>query len=347
LVGQEEPTPYADTPVTVSNATPDPAGARTAHRDVGVNPARLVPFDALPVLEPLGLQHAWDVLDHDLGTLQKTSEETVQAALASARAGTVVNLNLPITQPDPPLFGRPAVERTVFTPDRNSLDDRLDSFYPQGSSQWDGLRHVRAREHGFFGGRTEDFRLGGGPLGIEHYAEHGIVGRGLLLDVVAHRRRQGRDYDPLAGETIEADELREIVAAQRVQLRAGDILCIRTGWIEAHRAADPDTRARLAQTIRVSGLAGSEDMARFLWNSHAAAVAADNPTVEVAPGDAAIGSLHRRLIPMLGFAVSELLDLERLAGLCAADDRWDFLFVAAPLNIPGGIGSPANALAIR
>ena len=50
---------------------------------------------------------------------------------------------------------------------------------------------------------------------------------------------------------------------------------------------------------------------------------------------------------MLGFAVCELLDLERLAGLCAADDRWDFLFVAVPLNMPGGIGSPANALAIR
>jgi kynurenine formamidase len=182
---------------------------------------------------------------------------------------------------------------------------------------------------------------------MEHYAEHGIVGRGVLLDVVAHRARQGRIYDPLSGETIEAEDLREIVAAQGVELRRGDIICIRTGWIEAHRAASAETRAELAQTIRVSGLAGSEDVARFLWDCHAAAVAADNPTVEVAPGDAKVGSLHRRLIPMLGFAVSELLDLQPLAGLCAADDRWDFLFVASPLNMPGGIGSPANALAIR
>jgi kynurenine formamidase len=331
----------------MSNATPDREGAPRPHGGTPVNPATLVPFDALPLLEPLGLQHAWDVLDRDLGTLQKTSEQTVQAALSSARSGTVVNLNLPVTEPDPPLFGRSPVEHTIFYPDRNTLDDRLDAFYPQSSSQWDGLRHVRAREHGFFGGWTDAFPPGGGALGMEHYAEHGIVGRGILLDVVAHRERQGRDYDPLSGETIHADELREIVAAQRVELRAGDILCIRTGWIEAHRAADPETRAQLAETIRVSGLAGSEDVARFLWDSHAAAVAADNPTVEVAPGDAAIGSLHRRLIPMLGFAVSELLDLERLAGLCAADGRWDFLFVAVPLNIPGGISSPANAVAIR
>lgn len=331
----------------MTNATPDPHGARSADESARVNPATLVAFDDLPVLEALGLQHAWDVLDRDLGTLQKSSEQTVQAAMSSARSGTVVNLNLPITEPDPPLFGRSPVEHEIFYPDRNNVDDRLDAFYPQSTSQWDGLRHVRAREHGFFGGWTEPFAAGGGPLGMEHYAEHGIVGRGLLLDVVAHRQRQGRDYDPLSGETIHADELREIVAAQQVELRAGDILCIRTGWIEAHRAADPETRAQLAQTIRVSGLAGSEDVARFLWDSQAVAVAADNPTVEVAPGDAAIGSLHRRLIPMLGFAVSELLDLERLAGLCAADGRWDFLFVAVPLNIPGGISSPANAVAIR
>jgi kynurenine formamidase len=344
---QEEPTPPTTALVAMSNATSDPEGPRSASGKACVSPATLVPFDELPMLEPLGLQHAWNVLDRDLGTLQKTSEQTVRDALASARSGTVVNLNLPITEPDPPLFARSPVEHEIFYPDRNTLDDRLDAFYPQSSSQWDGLRHVRAREHGFFGGWTDAFPAGGGVLGIEHWAEHGIVGRGVLLDVVAHRQHRGRDYDPLAGEAIHAAELREIVAAQQVELRPGDVLCVRTGWIEAYRALETDARVAIAEMVRVSGLAGSEDVARFLWDSHAAAVACDNPTLEVAPGDAAIGSLHRRLIPMLGFAISELLDLERLAGLCAGDGRWDFLFVAVPLNIPGGISSPANAVAIR
>jgi kynurenine formamidase len=347
LVEQVQPQAATTTLVTMSNATSGPEGTRSPSDNGRVGSAPRVAFDDLPVLESLGLQHAWNVLDRDLGTLQKTSEQTVQAALSSARSGTVVNLNLPIDEPDPPLFGRSPVEHEIFSPDRNTLDDRLDAFYPQSSSQWDGLRHVRAREHGFFGGWTDTFPAGGGALGIEHWAEHGIVGRGVLLDVVAHRRRGGREYDPLAGETIDADELREIVAAERIDLRPGDVLCVRTGWIEAYRALDPAARLAMAQTIRVSGLAGSEDVARFLWDSHAAAVAADNPTLEVAPGDAAIGSLHRRLIPMLGFAISELLDLERLAGLCAADGHWDFLFVGVPLNIPGGISSPANAVAIR
>lgn len=306
-------------------------------------------FDELPAAEKLGLRHAWGVLDRDLGTLARSSAERIVQAASLVRDGTVLPLDLALGELAPPLFGREAVEHTIFATDRNTLDDRLDGFYPQGSSQWDGLRHVRARELGFFGGVLDDFAGGEGEgvLGIEHWARRGIVGRGVLLDVVAHRERTGREYDALGGEPIEADELRGVLAGQGVELHRGDVLCVRTGWIDAYRALDPDARVALAGSPRASGLAGSEDMARLLWDSGAIAVAADNPTLEVAPGDPAVGSLHRRLIPMLGFAVGELLDFAALASLCAQDSRWDFMFVAAPLNLPGGVGSPANAVAIR
>jgi hypothetical protein len=81
--------------------------------------------------------------------------------------------------------------------------------------------------------------------------------------------------------------------------------------------------------------------------ARALTVALGTETIEVAPGDPEVGSLHRRLIPLLGFVIGELLDFERLAPLCGADSRWDFMFVAMPLNLPGGVGSPANAMAIR
>jgi kynurenine formamidase len=304
-------------------------------------------YDELPTIEKLGMPHAWDLFDHDLGTLQEMTPAGVLAAAALVADGDVVPLNLPIDEPSPPLFGRDRVEHTVFATDRNTLDDRLDGFYPQGSSQWDGLRHVRAREFGFFGGLDEQPGPGAGALGIEHWAERGIVGRGVLLDLVAHRARANREYDPLRGETIEADELKWLVAAQGTELRPGDVLCLRTGWIEAYRELDRAGREAQASSPRISGLAGSEAVARFLWESGAVAIAADNPTLEVAPGDPAVGSLHRRLIPLLGFAVGELLDLSRLASLSAGDGRWDFMFVSVPLNLPGGVGSPANAMAIR
>jgi kynurenine formamidase len=303
-------------------------------------------FDDLPVVEGLGLRHAWDELDRDLGTLSRITRATVARAVASVRDGMTLGLNLPLTEPSPPLFSREPMQHEIFAVDRNTLDDRLDSFYPQASSQWDGLRHVRAREHGFFGGVTADFAPGPGPLGIEAWS-NGIVGRGVLLDIVRLREQQGRPYDALGAEAIEASDLADAAAAQGVELSAGDILCIRTGWIEAYRGLAAQQRVEMSAHPRISGLAGSEAVARLLWDSGAAAVGADNPTLEVAPGDRAVGSLHRRLIPLLGFAVAELLDLGELAALSAADRRWDFLFVAVPLNLPGGVGSPANAVAIR
>lgn len=301
-------------------------------------------YDELPRLEKIDMPHAWDVLDRDLGTLDCSTAANVRAAATLVRDGEVVPLNLPLDEPGPPLFGRDPIEHEIFATDRNTLDDRLDRFYPQGSTQWDGLRHVRARELGFFGGVDSEFGPGDERLGIEHWARRGIAGRGVLIDVAA---RRGAGYDPLGGEAIEAEELRETLAEQGVQPRDGDVICLRTGWIEAYRELDAAGRKEIAREARVSGLAGSEDVARFLWDSGAIAVAADNPTLEVAPGDPAVGSLHRRLIPALGFVVGELLDLDRLAALCAADSRWDFMFVAMPFNLPGGVGSPANAMAIR
>jgi len=60
-----------------------------------------------------------------------------------------------------------------------------------------------------------------------------------------------------------------------------------------------------------------------------------------------VGSLHRRLIPLLGFAVGELFDLDELAAACATDGRWSFLLVSVPANMVGAVGSPANAVAVR
>jgi kynurenine formamidase len=86
-------------------------------------------------------------------------------------------------------------------------------------------------------------------------------------------------------------------------------------------------------------------MARYLWDHRVSFVAADNPAVEARPGHP--GYLHRRLIPMLGIGLGELFVLDALAEDCRADGRYSFFFTAVPLNLPGGVGSPANAFAIK
>jgi kynurenine formamidase len=226
------------------------------------------------------------------------------------------------------------------------MDDRLDDFHLQGSTQWDALGHVRCREHGFWGGRTTNPTSDANDLGIEQWAEHGIVGRGVLVDVAGWAVASGRPLDALTGTEITASDLQAVLDHQRTELAPGDVMCLRTGWVGAYRALATEARVAYAEEPNFAGLRADDETARFLWNAHVSAVVCDNPAVEVVPGDPAVGSLHRRLIPLLGLALGEMFDLEALARRCRETARWTFMFVAVPLKVPGGIGSPGNAVAI-
>ncbi len=82
-------------------------------------------------------------------------------------------------------------------------------------------------------------------------------------------------------------------------------------------------------------------MLEYLHDHQIAAVGAANIAVEAwDPG--VVIPLRTPLVRGLGMALLELLDLEALA----ADRVWEFMFVAAPLRITGGVGSPLNPLAL-
>ena len=50
---------------------------------------------------------------------------------------------------------------------------------------------------------------------------------------------------------------------------------------------------------------------------------------------------------MMGMPIGELFALDELAADCADDGVYEFMFVSMPLNLPGGVGSPPNALALK
>lgn len=306
----------------------------------------MTPYDDLPKHDALGLPHSWGLLDPDVGTLSRTTRDGLRDAAHAVGSGEAVSLNLSLGLIDPPLFGRPAPRHRVYEHDRNTFEDVLDQFNPQAASQWDGFRHVRAREAGFYGGVTDLDAVGPDRLSIERLAERGIAGRGVLLDVAGWFQANGVAWDPMAGDVVDADTLVRVAREQGTELRTGDILCIRLGWVVAYRGLSAQDRAAPAVEQRFSGVRSDEATARFLWDSGVAAVVTDNPAIESAPGNRADGSLHRRLLPMLGFVMGELFDLELLALRCAERKRHDFLFVAAPLPVPAGLSSPANAIAI-
>ena len=70
--------------------------------------------------------------------------------------------------------------------------------------------------------------------------------------------------------------------------------------------------------------------------------------VEAPPASRATGGfLHNRLIPLLGMAIGEMWNLEGLAADCATDGVYECLVTSSPLYLPGGVGSPPNALALK
>jgi hypothetical protein len=308
--------------------------------------ARSVPdYAELPILEGLGLPHAWDVLDPSLGSLSFIGAAERISGAAEVQLGEAYALNLPLDFLEPPLFGRSRVGHKVIEVGRNTLEDVIDEFNPQSGSQWDGLRHVRAREHGFFGGVTDD-DVAVAQLGIQNWARQGITGRGVLLDVDRYLGENGRPSSPFAGGELTVADLIGCARRQGSELRPGDVLCIRTGWLAGYRSLDARRRRDQDISTRFVGLRADAEMAEFVWDNRLGALAADNPALECAPGDPQVGSLHRRLIPLLGTAIAELLDLDLLAHRCAEIGRWTFQFTAVPLPLHGGVSSPSNALAV-
>ena len=87
-------------------------------------------------------------------------------------------------------------------------------------------------------------------------------------------------------------------------------------------------------------------MWEFLWDSRVAAAASDSATLELFPLQAGRPSLHLA-IARLGLNIGEFFDLAALCDACAADGRWTVFFTSCPLYVIGGVGSPANAIAIK
>jgi len=299
-------------------------------------------YSDLPQIPELGLRHSWNELPPDVGTLARLDPASVASAASLISEGITIPLNLALDAFDPPLFSRSRVDHSVTQTTRNDAEDVINGFNPQGSSQLDGLAHVRAREFGYFGGvqSLDDARH---TLGMHHWARRGIAGRAVLLDFVAYEQSLGGNPDPFLGTGYDVAALQRVLQAQSVELAEGDVLLLRTGWVDAFLALSPTERT---QVNGWNGLRADETMAEYLWDTGIALVGSDNPSVENAPGEPAIGSLHRRLLPALGMPLMELLDLTRLSSACAERNIWEFFFVSVPMNLTGAVSSPANAMAI-
>ncbi|MEX2446763.1 MAG: cyclase family protein [Dehalococcoidia bacterium] len=305
----------------------------------------------LPLFEGQDERHAWGVFgaDDDLGTVNLLTDERVLEASRLMKRGRAFSLDLTLDLPlRKPLEegerGRGPYEHHVVT-HRGGGDDKLDNFYLQGSSQWDGLRHIRYREFGYYNG-VQDDDLASDRIGIEKWAEHGIAGRAVLLDLP---RFMGDRFSVHERIAVDGPLIEEIARHQGVEVRPADILLLRTGWMANYLALDDEAKADPAAmdtTVPTPGLDGTQETAAWLWDHRIVSVAADNIAVEALPVlDSSFQ--HRRLIAMFGMPLGELWTLEALAEDCAEDGVYECFLVAKPLALPRGVGSPPNALAFK
>jgi kynurenine formamidase len=152
-----------------------------------------------------------------------------------------------------------------------------------------------------------------------------IFRRGVLLDIP---RVVGLDVLPknfvITPEHMDAAD---------INVQPGDVVLIRSGWGRFW-----DDAARFIAEVHSPGpaLAG----AQWLSARNVFAAGSDTAPFEFTPSKEM--SVHVHLLVESGIHIIECLNLEELA----AADAKEFLFVAAPLKIRGGTGSPIRPVAL-
>ncbi len=292
--------------------------------------------------------------DDERGAANYIDATAIRAAAQLVRKGRVFSLCIPLDNRGPVFPGRAGIQHTTTLTGTDAIiGSPMEKVFPgvqvtddaiamplQGSTQWDALCHVFEEDvmyNGFWGGLVTAL-TGAGRLGIHHLAES-LIGRGVLIDVARHKGKGSLD----PGERIGVADLEATLAAQKVALRRGDMVLLRTGYIERwYKSKD-----------RSQFWAGQPgvclEVIDWAHRNEIAALAADNVTVEVLPYDHRQQGLpfHARAIRDLGLILGEMWSLGALAADCAEDDVYECFLVAPPLKITAGCGSPLNPIAIK
>ncbi len=297
--------------------------------------------------------------DDELGTLNHiTAAKRVQAA-GLVRRGIVVSLSHPLTAaPDRGhehhiqrrmLYNR-TTDPVTGTPPAASDHFGMEVHQP-GVTHLDCVSHIGSVDGGAYNGRcfeaiAEEEGLAFGSIFAQR---DGIVSRGILLDIAA-----ATDVPWLEpSHEITPDDLDAAQQHAGVTVSSGDVVVVRTG-IDAREAA-------LGPEPLVCGPGPAA--ARWMHQHDVAVYTGDAPdhiTTAAArilgrlppdaPGQVEPGAFplpfHQLVIPEMGLVLLDHARIEELARTCQELSCYEFLFVAAPLVMPGGTGSPVNPLAI-
>jgi kynurenine formamidase len=285
--------------------------------------------------------------DDEHGALNLLTPDKVLAATRLCQTGKVYPLAVPIRRDGLVLAHRGAPQRFSLL---NHTDEKM--YEPWGAApgvganedvlllpshghtHMDALCHVYANGAIYNGFSTDTFTTNAGAARCGIEKTQAFAGRAVLLDLPRHL---GVDWlSP--GHVVTPEELESCRAAQGSILGSGDVLLIRTGWLDLCVASEANAQ-ELPHDQPGVGLAAAE----WVAGHDIAAIGADNAAVEVMPFDRGVFlGVHIELLVKRGITFVEHLALTQMAH----DGCHEGLFVVGALPVVGASGSPVNPIVI-
>jgi kynurenine formamidase len=297
--------------------------------------------------------------DDEIGALNFLTNAEVLRGARSIKSGKVFMLGVPLARPggDPLYPSRSQPVRTMAMdkgfylsglaqpmPGGLEYADDVIVMYLQGTTQYDALGHVWYGDKLYNGYDTKTTIGGLQKCSIEPIANHGVIGRGILLDIARLKGKEHLD----ANEAITVADLEAAAKRQNSPIEKHDILLIRTGWLqrfykEGFNGIFPNGE------FREPGLSYSPELVNWVHRMEIPSIGSDTIATEQTAHEESgtvlpllMGLLHDQVV-----ILKVIVWLEDLADDCAKDGQYTFMFVGAPLKVVRGAGSPVNPAAIK
>jgi len=180
----------------------------------------------------------------------------------------------------------------------------------------------------------------------------------VFLDYRSYAESQNQTYDSATSHAISYADLAACGKSQGMDIRPvsqggdiqiGDILLIRSGFVQDYYKRSPEEISRLGlrhdENIKWAGVKQEPEILDWLHDCYFSAVGGDAPSFERWPTPEKY-YLHEYILALWGMPLGEMLDLEKVSELAKKHKRWTFFFTCAPANCPRGVGSHVNGTAI-
>ena len=276
--------------------------------------------------------------DDELGTINFISNKTRIDAARLVTSGESISLALNLDKEKSQLNPNPLVhdlQVVDFGGDTWAVDTYAMNYHGYAYSHIDALCHL-IYDNKMYNNYSKELvtPFGTEKLGIQNMSD-GILSRGIIVDIP---RLKGQEYlEP--GTYIMPEDLEAWEDKTGVSIGKGDVLLIRTGWRVKEAQDGPWNYTELAAGLHPS-------VVPWLHQKEVAALGSDGASERYPSGlDRSQSPIHFLVIFGMGMPILDNLDLEQLSAYAENNNRYEFMFTAAPLKVAGGTGSPLNPIA--